>query len=228
MPSIFLLQTLADGGQMYAETNLNQLIKEPWNATTAALFLIVVGYWAWRLRGRYVRFAFLSAIIPLLAIGGVGGTIYHAFRYHRAFLMMDYLPILLICLATSVYLSYLALGSWKMALLFVLSIFGLAWLNIALMPRSWAININYLLLAAAIIGPSLLILRLTRYFQARFFALAVFSFAVAITCRMVDQEGLLPMGTHFLWHSFGALACHLMIRYLFEIEKTQAIRQLHS
>ena len=102
-----LLQILRrDGGPIYAETNLSHLIVEPYNAISAILFLVVVVYWWSKLRGKYEQHTFLSYVIPILGIGGVGGTLYHAFRYTSIFHYMDWLPILFLCMAGSFYFCY--------------------------------------------------------------------------------------------------------------------------
>ena len=95
------LERLADGGPWYAETRLDRTIAEPWNAVTAAWFLLLVVVWLVRLRGRFRRFPFLTCCLPILAAGGIGGTLYHAFRISSAFFWMDVLPIYLLGLATS-------------------------------------------------------------------------------------------------------------------------------
>src|SRR5262245_28804955 len=75
-----------DGGPVYVETerNLDRVgtgaVVEPWNAASALLFLVVVVVWLVRLRGRYRKHPFLTCCLPLLAAGGVGGVVYHAFR----------------------------------------------------------------------------------------------------------------------------------------------------
>ena len=48
-----------DGGPMYLETNLERFIAEPFNAASAAMFLLIVAYWLVRLRGQYRRHLFV-------------------------------------------------------------------------------------------------------------------------------------------------------------------------
>ncbi len=50
------------------------------------------------------------------------------------------------------------------------------------------------------------------------FAGALVGFAVAIGFRSIDLRvpiAFLPMGTHWLWHSFGAAAVHLLMLYIY-------------
>ena len=46
-------------------------------------------------------------------------------------------------------------------------------------------------------------------------------FGLALFSRIIDLRldlGL-PMGTHWLWHTFGALACHQMFNYLYHTRR---------
>ena len=48
-------------------------------------------------------------------------------------------------------------------------------------------------------------------------AAALIVFAVAAWFRTIDLNApvsFLPMGTHWLWHIFGAIAVHLFILYI--------------
>jgi hypothetical protein len=99
-----LTSQMPDGGPLYTETDPSRLLVEPLNAVTALAFLVLVVAWAVRLRGRYSRYPFLACCLPILAVGGIGGTVYHAFRASRLFLVMDFVPIYLLGLAATVYL----------------------------------------------------------------------------------------------------------------------------
>src|SRR5207302_6393909 len=108
---------LADRGPRYAETPADTYaadaptVAEPYNAATAFLFIVVVAYWAWRLRGRYRRFPFVAACLPVLFVGGLGGTLYHATRTRPLYFFLDVVPISLLGLAGALYLTA-RLGRW--------------------------------------------------------------------------------------------------------------------
>ena len=54
---------------------------------------------------------------------------------------------------------------------------------------------------------------------------ALVGFAVAIGFRSIDLSvsiAFLPMGTHWLWHSFGAVAVHLLMLYIYRAERREA------
>lgn len=104
--------TLPDGGGLYTETNLNHLIVEPFNTFTALIFVVIAIYWIRRLlktknKGRI----FYLTLSIILLFGGIGGTIYHAFRYHKFFLYLDWVPIVLVSFAVSLYLFFMSTKS---------------------------------------------------------------------------------------------------------------------
>ena len=103
--------TLRDGGPPYAETPTDPYAldapfpAEPWNALTAALFVVVAVLWVLRLRGRHREYPFLSCCLPILLAGGIGGMLYHATRASYAFFLLDVVPISLLGLAGSVFMA---------------------------------------------------------------------------------------------------------------------------
>lgn len=206
-----------DGGPMYTETDLNALIAEPFNAVTAVVFLFIALYWIWRLRGQYRKHLFLSISAPILAIGGIGGTIYHAFRASRLALFMDWMPIAILTLAAAIFFLMKLVNKWYWAVLYFIAYFGIASLNFNFVPRQYAINVNYASMGLFILIPLVGYLYRTQWKHARWVGLALGAFVLAIISRSTDTFGFLPMGTHFLWHTFGAIACHAMFIYFFKI-----------
>lgn len=226
-----------DNGPIYAETNPDHLIMEPWNMASAALFVGLVVLWAWRLRGSYRQHPFLSACLPLLFTGGVGGTIYHGFRSHNAWLIMDWLPILLLSLVTAIFFwRQLRLNGWAI-LGIVGGLFALQGVIMWAIRMQWlplsrmvGISISYSMMALLMLIPIALVLHRTGYRHARFIVLALLSFLVAVSCRALDMQlsEVLPMGTHFLWHTFGAVAATLVMEYLYRYQRTiNAVRRKH-
>jgi hypothetical protein len=215
------IMRLPDGGPVYSETDLSRLIVEPWNAVSAAFFLGIVLYWYSKLHNSKKRNSFLRYSLPILAIGGVGGTLYHAFRSSHYFLIMDYLPILLICISAGIYFTFKAFPK-KRSLLIAASVFVLAqYLTFKFVPDGLSTNISYALLALSILFPTSLWMWRTQFRYYYYVLFALLSFAAALFCRIADfwETPFLPMGTHWLWHTFGALACHLMFLYLFSVNQ---------
>jgi hemolysin III len=222
-------------GPWYIETDMDRWIVEPFNAASAALFLLVAVYWFWRLRGRYREYPFLTACLPLVLIGGVGGTVFHAFRGHRVWLLMDWMPIAILCFAVGIYLWSKLLRRWWYALLIVPVVFGIQSLNFAFFRTRGEIQVaiafSYSLLGAVILVPAVAVLVKTRWRFGRWPLAALVLFVAAIAARQIDSHAFatggtwmtrwLPMGTHFLWHVFGAAAGHCVAEYLYRLPRVE-------
>lgn len=222
---------LHDGGPRYTETPADPYaptappVAEPWNAVTASFFVAIAAAWLLRLRGRYARFPFLMCCLPILLVGGIGGTLYHGLRTHRAYFLLDVVPIQVLALAGSV---FLAVRLWqRRGWLYVLG--GVAvYLSVGtllftlVLPRSrqLAVNLNYAALAAVVVLPMVLVLVRTRFRHAGWVAAGVVSFVIAWFFRLWDEHAgvYMPMGTHWLWHTFGAISTALVIEYFYLVE----------
>lgn len=214
-----LTERLRDGGPRYTETDLSRLVVEPWNAASALAFLGLVVAWAVRLRGEYRRYPFLSYCLPLLAVGGIGGTIYHAFRASPVFLVMDYGPIYVLAAATTIYLWVQVAPRWWHVLAVVLLCVALQLLASSL-PRHYAISVSYASLAVLILAPAAVLLAKTRFRHGGWVALALACFAAALFFRVADAWHLLaPVGTHWLWHLFGAATTAALMEYLYRLRR---------
>ncbi len=225
----------ADGGSVYAETPADPFAPdspvpaEPFNAATAAVFVALAVYWAAVIGGRWRRFPFLTAAVPVLLAGGVGGTLYHAFRTRRAYFLLDVIPIQLLGLAASVYLTArLArdLGRARVVMTAAGLVAAFVAVNAVLFRNlpgeagNLLVNLNYASLAAVILAPMLVVLVRTRFRHGSWVLVGVATFAVAWFCRLVDERGMtgLPMGTHWLWHLFGAASTQAVAAYLYRLE----------
>lgn len=221
---------LADGGPLYTETNLNHWVAEPFNALTALPFLLLAVYWFWRLRGRYREFPFLTANLVLLAIGGVGGTIYHAFRSSVVFFLMDVVPIGVIALALSAYFWLAILPKRWLIFPVVLPFFAFHRLVAAYFPPIFATSGLYLVLAVLVLLPLFLALRADGFRDARLVLGTVTLFAVGIVCRSLDPYAgpYLSVGTHFLWHSFSAAAVACLALYVMRFSERRRFSPANS
>lgn len=206
-----------DGGMLYTETNMAQLFPEPFNAITSGFFLIIALYWTVKMKGNFKSNPFLSYCLVLLYIGGIGGTVYHALRRWSVFIMMDWMPIMLLCVSAGVY--FLAQSSrWYYAVLMVLGYVGLQF-----SIRNWLsadnihlfVNINYALMALLVLLPVLKYLIYTKWKAGKWVGYALSSFALALTFRIADKWEWFSFGTHFLWHTFGAIATFCMFNYIY-------------
>lgn len=225
---------LRDRGPRYTETPADPyapdapMVAEPYNAVTAALFIVIVLEWAWRLRGRYRDYPFLVSCMPILLVGGIGGTLYHGFRTRSLYFFLDVIPIQLLVLAGAVYLAvrlwhrrgWLYLGG---AVLVNLAVGALLFTLVAPRSRQVAVNLNYAALAVSVILPIVMVLIRTRFRHAGWVAAGLTAFVIAWFFRLVDERAgpYLPMGTHWLWHLFGAISTALIIEYFYNVESEE-------
>jgi hemolysin III len=213
--------TLPDGGPQYTETDLSHFIAEPWNAVSSLLFLVPAFYWLWKIRGRIKENYFIAFCVPLLVLGGLGSTFFHAFRSSYLLLLMDFLPIAVLTFAVSIYMWKRVLGSWPLTALITLTGLSLRLFlfNFVKVSHHTAINISYVISGMMILIPALIVMWRTRFYRISSIILTVVSFAIALFFREVDARGLfpLPMGTHFLWHAFCAAGAHWLADYIYSI-----------
>jgi hypothetical protein len=226
---------LPDGGPRYVETPADPLapggpfVAEPWNAVTATFFIWIALAWLWRLRGRYRDYPFVSCCMPLLLAGGVGGTLFHGTRVpvlgRPVFFLLDVVPISLLGLAGSMYMAFRYVGRKRVWVLF--AVLGFYWVSnqafftvLGPMNRQLSINLSYVTLATMILAPIALVLWHTRFRHGGWVAVAVVSFGIAWVIRLLDQysRDYLVMGTHWIWHTFGAISTAAMVQFFYKVE----------
>jgi hypothetical protein len=228
---------LADGGPIYRESPVDPAaltsgqIAEPWNTATAFLFVLLALAWVVRLRGQFRRYPFTIACLPILLAGGVGGTLYHMHRSRYAYFLLDVIPINLLGLAGAIYLA-IRLGrrtGWRKVGLTAVGAVGFYWFFNRFLfrgllgtfgdNRHMIVNISYASLAAVLLIPLGVVLVRTRFRHGNLVLAALASFAIAWFLRLADSlPGTLPMGTHWLWHTFGALTTLALLEYFHRIE----------
>ena len=246
-PDLFLIGQLGDRmvdkGPRYTETPRDPFavdapaIAEPFNTVTAFFFVVLVLAWIWKLRGRYSQFPFLVSTLPILFVGAVGGTLYHATRTRQLYFYLDVIPISLIGLGAGVYLAVL-LGRKHGWLRVLISAFGLIamyiFVNLVLFRSirtdnpALVVNLSYASLAAVILLPMVLLWVSMKFRFAGYALAGLASFAIAWVCRLVDPYSPLPMGTHWLWHTFGVIATAFLYEYFFRVEDIHGITKNES
>ena len=213
---MFAVQNPPDGGTLYTETSLQHFFPEPLNALTSCFFLAIAIFWTIKLWGNFKSHPFLSYCLTLLYIGGIGGTTYHALRKWPIFILMDWMPIMLLCISAGVY--FLAkLTKWYFAVLIVAIYvaFQFVFRNMMQNNMQLFININYAMMAALVLLPVFAFLIHNKWKDGKWVGMALVAFAIALTFRIADKWEWLSVGTHFLWHSFGALASACMFYYIY-------------
>lgn len=206
-----------DGGMLYRETDMAHFFPEPLNAITAVLFLAIAIFWTLKMKGNFKGYPFLTYCLVLLYIGAIGGTIYHAFRQWPVFIMMDWMPIMVLCFSAGFYFLAQSL-KWYYAIVMVL-----IYLVLTLGLRNWIlvdnpslfINVNYAIMASFVLFSVLSYLIYTQWKAGKWVGFALLSFVLALTSRIIDKWEWLDFGTHFLWHTFGAIATFCMFNYIY-------------
>jgi len=207
-----------DGGMLYAETDMNNVFPEPLNTITSCFFLAIAVYWTIKLRGRGREYTFLSFALVLLYIGGIGGTIYHGLRQWRFFIMMDWMPIMLLCISAGVYFLARVTRWYYSVLLVGLYVCFQFFVRRELIQSGdiqLFININYAALAGIVLLPVLAFLIATRFRNGMWVGMALLAFIAALFFRIADRWEWIGAGTHFLWHTFGAIAAFCMFQYIY-------------
>lgn len=213
---------LPDWGPVYTETNLSQFPVEPWNTFTNLLFLAIALYW-WNRREKLESAEFrrfLKITLPLLLIGYVGGTLYHATRAHVVWMLMDVGPIYILGFITAIYHWRLLKISWVKIFLiyfgcFVIPNIVLWSLDISNMQRQ---TLGYLTLAVPCALPILWHVKVQKYVHLKSVIIPLLLIGCALIARSLDAhpmvQQVLPMGTHWVWHSLGALTCHFLLLHM--------------
>lgn len=216
---------LSDGGPIYKETLRTQGngvygIIEPYNAATALLFVLIAVAFAWDLRGRFRKFPLMSTIILLLFVGGIGGTLYHALRSSAWFHAMDVIPIGVIGIILSAEFWRRAVRYGRIAFVASAAIVSiLPHFSFSYLPVQMAVLVGYSILGLTVLIPLTVVLWKNQFRSAGKVAGSLACFILAMTFRTFDAASpdWLPMGTHFLWHTFGAMAVVFLFLYINEL-----------
>jgi hemolysin III len=228
-----LYTTLQDGGPLYTETDLSRWVAEPFNAVSAFPFLLLALYWGYLLRKNYSHYPMLTLCVALIGIGGVGGTLYHAFRSSRIFYLMDVVPISAVAALLGGFLWWRLFKrkDRKLVLVALLPFAVAEMLASNLLHGQMQVNATYCVQALIILTPILLMLRKTRYKHGQYVAYAVAFFVVGLFFRVIDAHPKTPewfsMGTHWLWHSFTAVASYFLLTYFYQFMASLHMKDPH-
>lgn len=212
-----------DMGPVYAETGGDGFLVEPWNSLTSLLMLIPVIYWLIRIRKESGTYNFMLYAIPLMALGGVGSALFHGFRAHVGFLIMDVAPSALLTLSLAIYFWYKLLRKWYWVLILFIPMILIRFLVFSMMPEHMAINTSYFITGMTILLPIPFLLYRMNYKGAWSIGLTLVSFGLALMFREADARAAIyfSIGTHFLWHVFSAIGGYFILQYLYIFRKTE-------
>ncbi len=223
---------MPDWGPVYTETPADPyspdapFVTEPWNTVTATFFIFIALAFVWRLRGRYREFPFLTACLPILLAGAIGGTLFHGTRTQRFYFLLDVIPISLLGVAGALFIAYRlwGRGSWIYYLpgvaVFYIVVNRVLFRMVGPMSSQWSVNLSYASLALVVLSPIAIVLWRTQLRHGGWVVAGVVSFAIAWFFRLVDRDigATLAMGSHWLWHTFGAISTALMIQFFYKVE----------
>lgn len=217
--SIAQLISPADNGPLYRETvDLSEFIVEPWNAYSSLTFIVVALILLWQLRGKFTAFPFIVFFcVPLLIIGGLGSTLFHAFRSSVWLLLLDVLPIVALVLGVSIWM-WLKVLSPKWLVIPIIVIFAVLTYSVGLLfDGQDQISAGYVVRGTMLLLPCALYLRKTHFKQGFLLLLTSLFLVLALICRYIDEKtfiDFMPWGTHWLWHINTAVAAYFLGRYL--------------
>ena len=222
--SEFLVSFPGDSGPIYQETIAGRIPVEPFNTYSNLIFLAIIIYFSLKVYRDYENHRFLAWSLPILFLGFIGGTVYHATRSHDVWMYMDWLPIVILCLAVSVYYTIKLKATWKRRLLLILAVVFLVFgLRMIPWPVSLKTSIGYIGTALGLLLPILTYFYTNRLHHWGYILMAFLSFGMAISFRVMDRfVEIFPMGSHWLWHCFGALSVFFLMKYIYEDKLTSA------
>ena len=210
-----------DFGPIYAETDMSRFPVEPWNTFSNLAFLVLAAYWFLKIRKDWRNHGLLALSLPVLLLGFIGGSLYHATRSHSLWLLMDYLPIMILILTAAIFMWREVLGSLWLTFLVTMSLptaYRLVTIFIEI-PEGVFVSIGYAVLALSVCLPACVHCALRNRNGAKWLVLSALSFVLAILFRQYDmalaKSWLLPQGGHFLWHLFGAGSAFSLMQYLY-------------
>ena len=221
----FLLQQFPnDSGPIYQETLAGRIPVEPFNTFSNLVFLAIIFYLSKKIYQSKRKHLFLLSSLPIIFISWIGGTVYHATRSHEFWIMLDWVPIMLLSLMGVVYFIFKIKKEWKPRLLIITIIIVLSVLPRMLpIPEKYNSSVNYLLTAVSLVGPIFWYLYLTKWKHAKLMILACVIFLIAVFFRTLDNlMVVLPMGTHWLWHLFGGISVFFLLFYIYKDEEELA------
>lgn len=215
---------LPDHGHYYKETDLSHFIVEPWNAWSSLTFLIPAIYFIWQIKrsGKSHTFMFWFAC-PLLIIGGLGSTFYHAFRASFWLILADVLPILILVLAVSIRTWTKVLKPKWLVIPITLVFFLLSFGVMKFFEDQDSVTASYLIRGTMLLLPFILYLRKPQLKVRIYVLYTIIALGLALTFRYLDEKLIItwmPWGTHWLWHISTAIAAWFLGEFIIQNDRT--------
>ena len=174
-------------------------------------------YWLWCCRKSTNKNLFFLFAISMIFLGGLGSTLFHAFRMSSVFLMLDVLPSALLMLGLAIYFWIKILPKWWHVFLILVPVIALRVLLFNQLGGHLGINLSYAISGLLVLVPLGIVLQRTEFKGLAAMVLVLVTFTIALLFRQLDVHyfPFLPQGTHFLWHLFSAIGSFSMLWYLF-------------
>ncbi|TYP98305.1 ceramidase [Tenacibaculum adriaticum] len=207
-----------DSGPIYQETIQGRLPVEPFNTFSNLIFILILMYFGRKIYKNPKQHPFFLFAIPVIFISWIGGTMFHGTRSHEFWLVLDWLPIMIVCLGGIFYfITKVKKKWWQRILLFL----GLLFLSIfprrIPLPEGFRISFGYVLTAITVLTPFVWYAYKTNWKNVQFILYGILFFGLAIAFRTLDNKlMILPMGTHWLWHTFGGVAVFFLLLYIYK------------
>ncbi len=211
-----------DGGPIYWETGKGILFVEDWNAFSSLLYLIPALLLLIKIRKSKKRFYFIEFFAaPLLFIGGIGSTLYHAFRSEYWLMMLDVVPIFILTLGIATYFLYRWINNFIFALVVTILFMALRFMVFEWFDLQTAINISYFIVGTLMFVPAFFFAKKMHFKGIGFLLVSILFLAMALLFRFIDDysEVSVSHGTHWLWHLFSAGGSYWLGLYLYHTRK---------
>ncbi len=202
---------------IYCEaSNSLSSISEPINVFSNLLF-IIVAYFGYKVINSHKNISKIFYILPVLLVAiGIGSFSYHLSK-NTYTLLADAVPIYIFILF-SLYITLSSLITKKLLILSILFVFiCIQILTIFYIPKE-ILNgsIRHLITLTFISTIGFYIIRHEPKKLFKPFLILVSLYIIAIIFRSIDNQlcNIIPIGTHFAWHIFTALAGYQTIKFL--------------
>lgn len=215
-----------DGLPKNAETVLGRFPAEPFNAVSNLAFLAIIVYWTWKTRFRIRLYPAIVLVMPLMLGAFIAGTMHHILRSGKVWHSLVLFCIFFAVLNTCIYLWYRVTDSWLKSFLCVLAvplIFRIFLATISL-PEKISIASVFVVMAMAIMIPAVIHCIKNHLKNLELLIISSLTFVIGLVFRETDHNlaGIMPVGTHFLWHIFGTISVFFLLKYLFITDKTKS------
>jgi len=202
--------------QLQCERTQPGLFEEPFNTVSGLLFF-VAAYVLWNILKKQTDRPFsLKFMIVMIAVIGAGSMTYHTVSRMWAAAFADVLPIAIMACVLMYVIGKHILRLHILGGLVLITLFVIA--NVWYKSHYGRGPDGYVSLMPSLLlmFPISIHMFLTRNPSFINFSVAAMIAALAVTFRILDNVGsvcdALPMGTHFLWHSFMALFFFIIVR----------------